>query len=95
MKKIEVFIVTEKGCDPKEGEYTILLKSFSEPIDIEQPGGNDDVSLVIDCIANEIDQIRLPEEGTTTLVLHESGEREDVFWNKYYTLVEVEGVAYP
>jgi hypothetical protein len=81
---IQVFIQTEKGCNPLEGEYSLSIGSSKYPLDISSPGGVDDVSLVKDAIENEFDLSSLPEEGLTEVVLIESGEWEDVFWNKYY-----------
>lgn len=89
MKKVEVLLWLEKGCLKDEGEYSVHLKSFSEPLDLDQPGGVDDISLIMDCIANSLDEIELPEEVLTTVTLDESGEWEDVFWNKYYVVAGV------
>jgi len=89
MKKVEVLLWLEKGCSKEDGEYSIHLKSFSEPLDLDQPGGVDDISLIMDCIANSIDEIELLEETLTCVSLDESGEQEDVFWNKYYVVAGV------
>ena len=85
-KKIEILLWLDAGCSKEEGEYSINLKSFSEPLDIGQIGGVDDVSLAVDCIANNIDEIDLPEETLICVTLEESGEQEDVFWHKYYVV---------
>jgi hypothetical protein len=81
---IQVYIQTEKGCDPLEGEYSLSISNIKYPLDISSHGGVDDISLVKDAIENEFDLSSLPEEGLTEVVLIESGEWEDVFWNKYY-----------
>ena len=47
---IRVFIQTEKGCDPLEGEYSLSIGNSKYPLDISSPGGVDDVSLVKDAI---------------------------------------------
>ena len=86
MKKVDVLLWLDKGCSKSEGEYSIHLQSFSEPLEIGQPGGVDDVSLILNCIANGVDEIELPEETCVCVSLEESGEREDVFWNKYYVI---------
>jgi|GEM_PF-3500420 len=87
---IQVFIRTEKGCDPLEGEYSLSIGNSKYPLDISSPGGVDDISLVKDAIENEFDLSSLPEEGLTEVVLIESGEWEDVFWNKYYLVFKYE-----
>jgi len=86
---VNVFIGTESGCDPSEGEYSLHIGGFIGALDISSIGGVDDVSLIIDCIENNISDIDLPEEGTTEVVLKESGEWEDVHWHKYYIVERV------
>jgi len=87
---IHIFIQTEKGCDPMEGEYSLSIGNMKYPLDISSPGGVDDVSLIKDAIENEFDLSGLPEEGLTEVVLIESGEWEDVFWHKYYNVFRYE-----
>lgn len=86
---VQVLITTETGCDPEKGEYGLEISSFIGCLDISSHGGVDDVSLVKECIENDIDFSTLPEEGTTEVILKESGEWEDVFWNKYYIVDRV------
>jgi hypothetical protein len=81
---IEVYIYTELGCKPSDGEYSMAINSFFGSLDISSAGGVDDVSLVKDCIENNLDEIKLPVEGCTQVILKESGEWEDLFWHKYY-----------
>lgn len=81
---VQVLIHTESGCDPKDGEYWLEISGFVGCLDISSPGGVDDVSLIMECIENNMDFSTLPEEGTTEVTLRESGEWEDVFWHKYY-----------
>jgi len=83
---VSVLVETEKGCDINEGEYSLYIMSFIGSLDIYSPGGVDDVSLIKDCILNHLDDLNLPEEGCTQIVLRESGEWEDVFWSKYYEI---------
>ena len=87
---VQVFINTEHGCDPHEGEYSLVLGSFTDELDLSSTGGVDDISLIKDCIENNLDRLSLPPEGIADIVLRESGEWEDVFWHKYY---EIERVA--
>ena len=87
---VKCAIITESGCDPKQGEYTLLITGFLGMLDIsENMGGVDDISLIQECIINEFDLDTLPEEGTTEIILEETGEREDVFWHKYYKIIHV------
>ena len=86
---VEVCIYTELGCNPSEGEYNMVVNSFIGSLDISSIGGVDDVSLIKDCIENNLDEIKLPKEGCTQVILKESGEWEDVFWHKYYEIERV------
>ena len=80
-------LITELGCDAIQGEYTLLLVGFLGTIDMtDTETGTDDICLIRDCIENELDFSKLPEEGVTELILEETGEWEDVFWHKYYKI---------
>jgi hypothetical protein len=83
---ISVLIFTETGCDPKKEEYDLRISSFIGSLDITSIGGVDDISLIKESIENDFDFDKLPEEGTTEIILKESGEWEDVFWHKYYVI---------
>lgn len=85
---IPVWITTESGCDPEQGEYSLYISNFIGSLNINAPGGVDDISLVIQAI-QEMDFSKLPSEGNTQVILEESGEWEDVFWNKYYVIKRV------
>ena len=78
-KVFQVFITTECGCYIDEGEYGVtiinMFDSFLESGDFE---------LIEEAIAEVIGDLTLPEEGQTPFIVYEAGEREDVFWNKYY-----------
>jgi hypothetical protein len=86
---VSVLIYTESGCYPEDGEYSLVISSFIGSLDINSPGGTDDISLIDDCIKNEIDFPGLPKDGVTEVVLKESGEWEDVFWHKYYIVERI------
>ena len=86
---VEVCIYTELGCDPSEGEYSMIISSFIGALDISSIGGVDDVSLIKDCIENNFEEIELAKEGCTQVILKEAGEWEDVFWHKYYVIERV------
>lgn len=80
-KVFQILITTESGCKVDEGEYSVsLVDMFDSWLD------EDDMSLILECVENEIADLVLPEEGQTPYIVYESGERDDVFWNKYYLL---------
>ena len=87
---ISVNIHTEEGCNPMDGEYQIDLISFIGALDLSAVGGVDDISLITDCIENDFDFEKLPQCGFANVILKESGEWEDVFWHKYYTIEKVD-----
>lgn len=86
---VTVEIQTESGCDAAKGEYAMRITGVLGHLDLQAVGGVDDVSLVRDCIENNFDLGEMPAEGVAILVLRETGEREDVFWNKYYVIESV------
>lgn len=86
---VSVLIYTESGCYPEDGEYSLVISSFIGSLDINSPGGADDVSLIKECVENNIDFTKLPKEGITEVILKESGEWEDVLWNKYYIVERI------
>ena len=81
---ISILLDTEEDCDPEEGEYSLVIISFIGGLDLSPKDGTDDISLIKECIENDVDFDKLPKEGTTEIILKESGEWEDVFWHKYY-----------
>ena len=86
---VYVTLNTETGCDPQMGEYTLFITASLGGLDISSPGGVDDVSLIRECVENDIDFTKLPEDGFAEIILKESGEREDMFWHKYYVVESV------
>lgn len=83
---VTVEIQTESGCDWRKDEYGMRITGVLGSLELQSPGGSDDVSLIRDCIENNFDFEQMPAEGIATVVLRETGEREDVFWNKYYVI---------
>jgi len=86
-----VHLRTEKGCDPAKGEYSLFLVSSLNPLIIGyHEAGTGDVSLIEECIDEAIDSesYALPEDGLTEIRLKETGERQDVFWVKFYEVEE-------
>ena len=90
---VSVTVQTETGCNVSEGEYGIMLCSSSGYLDLHgtggPTGGSNDIDLIRECINEHIGDYDLPEEGCTEFMLRESGEREDVFWHKYYVIERV------
>lgn len=83
-KVFEILIGTESGCNTADGEYSVsLVRMIDSWLD------EDDMGLILECVENEIADLVLPEEGQTAFIVYESGESEDVFWNKYYLLKPV------
>ena len=91
---VEVTIGVESGCNPFDGEYSLHIAGFIGALDIGAVGGVDDVSLIKDCIENNLEELPLPEEGHCSVTLEESGEWEDVFWHKYYIVKKAVKVIY-
>jgi hypothetical protein len=88
---VQCVIYTESGCQPSEGEYGLSLCSFIGALDLNAPGGADDIQLIKDAIDDGVDFDSLPSEGETEVILRESGEWDDMFWHKYY---EVERITH-
>ena len=86
---VRVFIHIEHDCDPHEGEYSLVLGSFIGDLDLSSIGGVDDISLIKDCVENNLESLNLPPEGATEVVLRESGEWEGYNWHKYYEIERV------
>lgn len=86
-KVFEITIETECGCDIKEGEYTVRVTHL-----LGNWLGDDDFSLIEEAVAEVIADLNLPEEGHTTFIAFESGERQDVFWTKWFEIVNVASV---
>lgn len=84
----EIAIETEAGCDISKDEYgvriTNLLGSWLD---------SDDQRLIEEAVAEVIDDLVLPEEGHTMFIAYESGERDDVFWNKYFLIAAMDAVT--
>lgn len=85
-----VHIRTENGCDPKDGEYSTFLVSMLTALEINSEPS--DVSLIEECIAEAIHEGKhlLPEDGLIEVRLRESGERQDVFFLKYFVVEDWE-----
>lgn len=86
-KVFEITIETECGCDIAEGEYTVRVTHL-----LGNWLGDDDFSLIEEAVAEVISELKLPEEGHTTFIAYESGERQDVFWTKWFEIATVESV---
>lgn len=83
---VRAFVTTESGCNVDDGEYNISIQQFIGEI------GSDDVELVAEAITECVDDLELPYEWITEVMLIETGKREDVFWHKYYQVVAHEHI---
>jgi hypothetical protein len=86
-KVFEITIETECGCDIEEGEYTVRITHL-----LGNWLGSDDFGLIGDAVAEVVADLGLPEEGHTTFIAYESGERQDVFWTKWFEIATVASV---
>lgn len=86
---VQISIHTEMGCDPEEGEYSMFISGLIGALDLSAPGNPYDIQLIKEAIEDDLDFDKLPTEGSTEVILKESGEWEDVFWNKYYVIESV------
>ena len=84
--KAVVSLTTESTSD-----YYVCIDSFIGNLDISSSGGADDISLIKDCINNNLEDwaIKLPAEGFCEILLKESGEWEGMGWHKYYEIENV------
>jgi len=82
--RIRIMMDVESGCDPSKGEYTLFLQGFCGSIKLDDR--HSDIELAKDCIANDFPFSALPDECFVDIDLIEDGEREDVFYNKYYRI---------
>lgn len=88
--KVVCRMIVESDCNPLDGEYSLYIVSQSLPLDIFSVGGVDDVSLIAECVVNDIGNWTIPEECCIEIYLKESGEWDDVFWHKYYEIEKYE-----
>lgn len=78
-KVFKVYI--ETGRDPLEGDFSAHIAEI-----INRWVSRDDVDLIYEAIWSDAKLLNLPVDGDTELTVYESGEREDVFWNKFYRI---------
>lgn len=83
---VQVTLYAESGCNVDDGEYQLVLHGFMGGLDISAAGGVDDISLIKDCIENNLDKLEIDGFCAVDIILRESGEWEDVFWHKYYEI---------
>lgn len=81
-KVFEVVVMTEHGCDPRKGEFSVHVSGL-----INGFVSKDDIDLIFEAVWNDLDSLNLPDEGMTEFIAYESGERQDVFWCKYFHIV--------
>jgi len=85
---VNVVINVESGCDWRLGEYSLYITGFIGALDLHSVGGVDDVSLIKDCIENNLEAIFSGAENQVDIcvVLEEGGEWDGFSWHKYYNV---------
>lgn len=89
-KVFEISIETELDCSLEDGEYTVRITNL-----LGCWLGTDDFVMIEDAVSEVIGDLILPREGHTTFIAYESGERQDVFWTKWFEIVPVSAVVKP
>lgn len=85
---VKVSISLEGDWDNEE--YQVYIESICGSLTIDTPGGEDDIYLIKDCIKENAEMIFQDlTEAYIELVLIESGERQDVFWCKWYDIGKI------
>lgn len=83
---LTIEVHTEAGCEINKGEYGVFITQIVGNVSL------DDIFLdlireaVVEAIYGDNPEIRLPEEGCTEMRLEETGEWEDVFFNRYFRI---------
>ena len=83
-KIVSVTIVLESGCDASNGEYELYINSFIGELNISKR--SNEIDLITECIENDFDFNRLPDEGFIQLILVSESEREDMYINRYFKI---------
>jgi hypothetical protein len=86
---VGVAVCVEDGCDVNQDEYSMHITSFIGSLDLRSPGGVDDISLIKEAVDSHVLEKQYSGDMVIDLILKESGEWEDVFWNKYYVIERV------
>lgn len=84
MNIVKVKIITESGCNPREGEYEMLLTQIIGGLDILTQTGGGDISLIRECVAEYVSENDMPADAIIGLVMKEKREREDVIVSRWY-----------
>lgn len=83
-KVFGVLVETEIGSDPADGDFSIGIHQIINGVIDE-----DDLEFISEAVAENASALNLKPEGQTEILAYESGEREDVFWHKYYRVVAI------
>jgi hypothetical protein len=86
---VGVTVYCEADCDVNKDEYSIHLTSFIGSLDLNSPGGIDDISLIKEAVDEHVLNEQYHGDLVVSLVLKESGEWQDVFWTKWYVIDRV------
>ena len=77
----------------KDGEYSLGITGILGSLDIDSPGGIDDISLIKECIFDYVTGKKELISGVYIVDLVETGEYEDIFWNKYYKVDQIQAAG--
>ena len=90
-----VVLFCEEDCNAMEGEYSIHLTSMNQGLYLGTVGESDDPYLIRECITEKFDFTNLPSWSLVEVNVVESGEWEDVFWNKYFVIESWKRIPLP
>lgn len=90
-KYVEVEIILEEGCKIEEQEYTILITDLDgQSLNINAPEGQDDISLIKECIEDNIEELALNETkkdfDLTHVLLHKHNDFGEGFYREWYEI---------
>lgn len=83
--KVRLSVFVEDGCNPEEEEYSLEITGLIGTINITGVGGECDIDLIKECFEEDCKE-HVKECGIYYFDLIESGEQQDVFFNKFYEL---------
>lgn len=84
---IKLHLITDGG-DIENGDYNITLIHSDTPLNLNSMVS--DIFLINDCIGNELDLSLVDTDGVTEVILEESGEFENGFWQPFYKIKSVQ-----
>jgi len=91
MNIVDVVVLLQEGCCVDDDEYSIDIVGFIGSLDIQPHGEFTDCTLIKEAIDEAIHnkEVTLIEDEPLNIRLIETGEWDDVFYNKYYELMPI------